>query len=351
MSSERNEIMLSLSTSPRSNLPGLGVRLLEGILTISTSKFGSMNTYAKIQYGNQVWKSPQSLRTGMKPKWNSYHLFDLCNSSLIEVTIYDKGVLFGDAEVGSCKLQISEISQGHQTEWWSITNSSNLAVGTLLITFDLPHEDSILLTTHSSHNSLEIRDEYFKQLADFEMEKEGLHSQWNNFKREKGRSKSGLHEEGMEKLRGELAQENNRLREKETSLKVLFEQAKKENAKLKKAKAELKRCRENLKRREQSLQMEEVAIQQEKNKLSKERDEVLAIKSQLSHDFAKLKQEKQKLVSEKREIESISKEIGSTSKKITREKILLKKSSFAPKNNRDLIEDESLKIIYEDNDI
>ena len=97
--------------------------------------------------------------------------------------------------------------------------------------------------------------------------------------------------------------------------------------------------------------MEEVAIQQEKNKLSKERDEVLAIKSQLSHDFAKLKQEKQKLVSEKREIESISKEIGSTSKKITREKILLKKSSFAPKNNRDLIEDESLKIIYEDNDI
>lgn len=351
MSSERNETMLSLSGSPRSNIPGLGIRLLEGTLNVSTSKIGSMNTYAKVQYGEQVWKSPLSARTGMKPKWQCHHIFDLCSSNIVEVTIFDKSVIFGDSEVGSCKLQISEISQGHQTEWWSISNNANVITGSLLITFDLPHEDSILLTTHSSHNSLEIRDEYFKQLADFELEKESLHAQWNHYKREKSRNKSGQHEESMEKLRNELAQENNRLREKEMSLKMLFEQAKKENAKLKKAKAELKRCRENLKRREQSLQMEEVAIQQEKTKLVKEREEVLAIKSQLNHDFARLKQERQKLNSEKREIENISKELGNTSKKITREKILLKKSSFTTRQNRDLIEDESLKIIYEDNDI
>ena len=351
MSSERNEIILSLSGSPRSNLPGLGIRLLEGILTISTSKFGSMNTYAKIQYGEQIWKSPLSSRTGMKPKWNAYHQFELCNSNFINVTIYDKGAFFGDAEVGSCKLQISDISQGHQTEWWSISNQSNTVVGSLLITFDLPHEESILLTTHSSHNSIEIRDEYFKQLADFESEKESLYAQWANYKREKSRNKSGPHDESMEKLRNELAQENTRLREKETSLKMLFEQAKKENAKLKKTKAELKRCRENLKRREQSLLMEELSIQQEKNKLSKEQEEVSAIKSQLNHDFAKLKQERQKLNSEKREIENISKELGNTSKKIAREKILLKKSSLATRQNHDLIEDESLKIIYENNDV
>lgn len=350
MSSERNEMVLSLSGSPRSNIPGLGIRLVEGSLTVSTSKFGSMSIYSKVQYGDQVWKSPISSRTGMKPKWNAYHLFEICPSTTIEIALYDKGLLFSDAEVGRCKLQISEISQGHQTEWWSVSNANSQVVGSVLVTFDLPHEDSALLTTHSSHNSIEIRDEYFKQLAEIELEKECLHSQWTNYKREKGKNKSGLHEESMEKLRTELAQENNRLREKETSLKVLFEQAKKENAKLKKAKAELKRCRENLKRREQSLQMEEAAIQQEKMKLTKEREEIQAIKSQLHHDSAKLKQERQKLTSEKREIENISKELGQTSKKIAREKILLKKSSFATRQSQDLIEDESLKIVYEDSE-
>ena len=340
MSSERNEIVLSLSGSPRSNIPGIGVRLVEGILNVNTSKIGSMNTYAKIQYGDQIWKSPLSSRSGMKPKWNVYHLFDICNSNNIEVTIYDKGVWFGDAEVGKCKLQISEISQRHLTEWWSISNANNQVVGTILLTFDLPHDESILLTTHSSHNSIEIRDEYFKQLADLELDKESLHVQWTNYRREKSRNKNGPHEESMEKLRTELSQENNRLKEKESNLKNLFEQAKKESAKLKKAKAELKRCRENLKRREQSLQMEEVAIQQEKNKLSKEKEEITTIKSQLNHDLAKLKQERQKLVSDKREIENISKEIGSTSKKIVRDKILLKKSSLNTKQNRDIIEDE-----------
>ena len=54
MSSERNEIVLSLSGSPRSNIPGIGVRLVEGILNVNTSKIGSMNTYAKIQYGDQI---------------------------------------------------------------------------------------------------------------------------------------------------------------------------------------------------------------------------------------------------------------------------------------------------------
>lgn len=332
MSSDRNEIVLSLSGSPRSvSISGIGVRLVEGTLTGTPTgtptKFGSMNAYVKIQYGDQVWKSPLSSRTGLKPKWNAYYLFEMCQSKTIEVTLYDKGSWFGDTEIGKCKLLIPEISQRHQTEWWTLSNQNNQPVGNLLLTFDLPNDDSILLTTHSSHNSLEIRDEYFKQLADFELEKD-LHAQWSNYRREKTRNKSGSHDESMEKLKTELAQENNRLKEKELNLKSLCEQAKKEDIKLKKAKAELKRCRENLKRREQSLQIEEAAIHQEKTKIIKEKEEIMGIKSQLKHDIAKLKQEHQKLSSEKREIENISKELGSTSEKIAREKIMLKKSSL-----------------------
>lgn len=350
MSSDRNEIFLSLSGSPRANMQGLGVRLVEGTITVSVSKFSHMSLYVKVQYGDQIWKSPISSRSGPQPKWNSYYVFELCPSPSIELFVYDKGMLFSDAEVGRCKLQLSEISQGHFTEWWPLCNSANQPVGTILITFDLPHEDSTLMTTHSSHNSVEIRDDYYKQLADMELEKESLHTQWANCKREKSRNVSGVHEENVEKLRSELSLENNRLREKESNLKVLFDQAKKDNAKLKKAKAEIKRCRENLKRREQSLQMEELAIQQEKAKLAKEKEELLAIKSQLYHDSAKLKQERQKLNSEKREIESISKELGQTSKKIAREKLMLKKASLVTKSNQDLMEDESLKIVYEDSD-
>jgi len=286
----------------------------------------------------------------MRPRWNSYHQFDYFPSSTVDFTFYDKGLLFSDAEIGTCRLNMSDISQGHLTEWWSILNSSNTLVGTVLVTFEIPQEESNLLTTHSSHNSLEIREEFAKFSSEIELEKESLHAQWANCRKEKVRNKSGIQEESVDKLRVDLSRENERLREKESNLKGLFEQAKKESNKLKKAKAELKRSRENLKRREQSLQIEELAILQEKQKLMKEKEEIQAMKSQLSHDSAKLKQERQKLSNEKREIESFGKELGQASRRIVKEKVLLKKSSLSTKSIQELIDEESLKLVFEEFD-
>ena len=324
MSSSRNDFFVTLSTSSRSNLH-LGVRLLEGIFTYSTSKFSSVSLYSKINYGEQVWKSPQSSRAGLRPQWNSYHIFEYTSCPEIELTFYDRNLFFSDVEIGTCKLTITEISQNHLTDWWCVSNSSKQMVGSVLITFELPHEESNLITTHSSHNSLEFREEFLKQSAEIELEKESLHAQWASYRREKSRNKSGIQDECIDKMKIDLSRENERLKEKESNLKVLFEQAKKEGSKLKKAKAELKRNRENLKRREQSLLIEEQAVLQEKARLNKEKEEIQAMKSQLSHDSAKLKQERQKLMTEKREIESLSKELGNASKKIAKEKILLKR--------------------------
>jgi len=324
MSEDCKELILSLSTSPRAHNSGLGVRLIEASLVVNTAKFGSMNCYARIVYGEQNWKSPLSSRSGMNPKWNSYHTFEQSESENIEVTVYDKG-LIKDTLVGSCKLNLTEIKAGHQTEWWSLVNMAT-PVGTVLITFDLPNDESVLITTHSSHNSTDFREEYFRQLAELEAEKDALNAKWAHFNKS-----SKLHTESVQKLRKELAEENNKLREKEANLKSLFEQAKNESAKLKKAKAELKRCRESLKRREQSLQMEEVEIQNEKQRIQKEREQQQQFRAQLSHDFAKLKQEKHKLTASKRDLEKTSKELGANTKQLLKEKVFLSKLSLQAK--------------------
>lgn len=333
MSSVRDETVLSLSSSTRIVRSLLGLRLVEGSFSV-VSKFTSLNLYVKFQYGEQIWKSNTSLKAGCKPKWNSFHQFDLTPCQSIEIIVYDKSILFADSEIGRCKLTLSEISQGHQTEWWSISNINQI-VGRVLLTFDLPQEEPNFFNMHSSHNSLEIREEYFKQLES-DADKD-LMSQLSNYKREKSRNKSSVQEDNIEKIKCDLVQESNRFND--SSLKILFEQAKKENAKLKKAKAEIKRCKENLKRREMSLITEEENVQLEKNKLFKEREEIQIMKSQLSHDSAKLKQERQKLTNEKREIESLTKELGQASKRIHKEKILIKKSSLTA---RPFFEDDPL---------
>ena len=291
-----------------------------------------------------------SSRPGLNPKWNKYHLFEFSNAGSIDITVYDKGILFSDREIGKCKIQLSDISQGHQIEWWAILNSSNTSVGMILINFELPNDDSTLMTSHSPHDSLGMRDDFYLNL-DSDIAKESMQNPWENYRREKSRNKSNISEENAEKLKNELILENSRLRDIEANIKLLFEKARKDSMKIKKDKAEIKRLRENLKRREQSLQVEENAIIQEKNRLIKEKEEVLATKAQLNHDIAKLKQETHKLSLEKRDIESFSKEIGSISKKIAKEKILLKKASLTTKQPQNLLCDESMKAVSELNEL
>ena len=121
---------------------GVGVRLVEG----SLSKAGKLNVYALVQYGKQQpWKSAVSARAGNKPKWNEYHVFDLCEADEVVITLFDKGYVFGDSELGRCTLSLADIRQDHFTEWWPVVAQDGSMVGQLLLTFNLPQEDSGLL--------------------------------------------------------------------------------------------------------------------------------------------------------------------------------------------------------------
>jgi len=306
----------------------IGVRVIEALLQKNVAKIGHMHVFVQVNYGEQVWKSPLSMRAGMKPRWNSYHNFEINDSDVFHITLYHKAMIFGDIEIGSCNLQLADIRAGHLTEWWTVFNTQGEIAGTILITFDTPQEEHSLLTTHSSQNSLDIREEFLKNIADMDFEKDAgfpIH----NFQRDKLNFRLFLTQENAEIIKRELTEENTRLREKESNLKLLFEQAEIESAKIKRAKAELKRCKHSLKRREYSLQLEESELQFEKEKLKKDKEEIQRLRAQLKHDTAKLKQENAKLSSEKRKIDESFESLGDQTKKIYRENLQIRKESQA----------------------
>jgi hypothetical protein len=330
MKFERDETVLSLTTSSRVAKSTFIVRLIEGYFS-GVSRFISLNLYIKIDYGEQIWKSGVSDRSGSRPKWNSFHQFEVTSSQHLDVTVFDKNLLFADSEIGRCRISLAEVASGHQTEWWTVLNASHV-IGRVLLTFDMPNEENLMISTHSSHSSLDIREESFK-VVDFEFEKESVLSQSISFKREKGRNKSTVQEENLEKLKIQVFNESGTSREQ--NLRILYEQAKKEDFRLKKEKSELRRFKEVLKKREQVLNIEESTLETEKSKLSKEKEEIQAMKSQINHDTAKLKQEKQKLNNDKRDIDSLSKELGQVSKRIQQEKTKQKQSSLIPRPSGD----------------
>ena len=319
MNFDRDETVLSLTSSTRVFRSVFGIRLIEGYFS-NVSKFSSMNLYVKILYGDQIWKSPSSEKLGSRPKWNSFHQFEFSQCQTFDLLVYDKSLLFSDTELGRARILLSEVSQGHQTEWWTIQNSST-TIGRILLTIDLPNEDCYIIPNHSCHSSLEIRDDFFK--SDFQSDKDL--SQSVLFLRNKSRNKSGSQEENLEKLRVDSLNDSGRMNDHE--LRILYEQAKKEDFKIKKTKAQLRKFKETLKIREQTLNTEENYLKLEKLKLNKEQEEILAMKSQLRHDSAKLKQEKQKLNSDKRDIEGLTQELGCASKRIMKEKMLIKKNT------------------------
>ena len=75
----------------------IGLRLIEGRLSVNVARIGSMYPYVKVIFGTEIWKSESSSTGGMHPKWNGYHLFEILSQTL-EIIVYDKVFLFEDAQ-------------------------------------------------------------------------------------------------------------------------------------------------------------------------------------------------------------------------------------------------------------
>lgn len=93
----------------------LSLRLIEANLEINVAKIGSMHPYAKIYYGNEVWKSDSASNPGMSPKWNSIYKLPSAGNT-IQLILFHKAFLIGDIEIGRCTISLSDVMQGHLIE-------------------------------------------------------------------------------------------------------------------------------------------------------------------------------------------------------------------------------------------
>lgn len=308
--------------SPSQSLPTLtglsmGLRVLEARLQVNIARLGKMNPFVRVVYDQQVWSTSVSSRQGTKPKWNAYHVFERSDAQFVVVEVLHRALMLGDAEVGRCVLQLSDVLQGHQTDWWPLQQSNGEVAGTILLTFEFPQEDSVRLITLSSQGSLDRED------LGLDTERgDPLHFPSQDFRFEKSRPRSGLPEGSKA-----LLEENQSLRQKDMDVQRLFDRAKEEDLKQRKVRADIAKFRETLRKREAALTQEEIRLKAEQESIRKQREELAAMRGQLNHDAAKLRQEKAKLTQLTQEVENAATETGRASVKLTRELAALKKQA------------------------
>ena len=318
--------------SPSQSLPTLtgaamGLRVLEARLQVNVARLGKMNPFVRVVYDQQVWSSNVSSRQGTKPKWNAYHVFERTEAQFVVVEVLHRALMLGDVEVGRCMLQLSDVLQGHQTDWWPLLLSNGDVAGTILLTFEFPQDDSLRLTTLSSQGSLDRED------LGLDTERgDPLHFPSQDFRFEKSRPRSGLPEGSRA-----LLEENQVLKLKDMDVQRLFDRAKEEDLKQRKVKADIAKFRESLRKREAALSQEETRLKTEQESIRKQREELAFMRGQLNHDAAKLRQEKAKLQQLSQEIETAATETSRASVKLTKELAALKKQAVS--RPRDSAED------------
>jgi len=118
-----------------------------------------MRPYAEVKYGNQIWRSKVAGREGLKPKWmNACNIFLIEKDATFEVVLFHKGRVYGNSEIGRATLSLSDVVQGHLTDWWTLMNNRDMA-GSILLTFEFFEEgtrrktDSSNMALFSTHSS------------------------------------------------------------------------------------------------------------------------------------------------------------------------------------------------------
>lgn len=322
-----------LHTSPGS---AIAIKVLEAQLNLDVAKLGSMKPFVKITYGNVSWRTEISM--GMKPKWNTTHVFESCDSDIVEVTVYHKNMLFGETEVGKSMLNLSEVAKRHLTEWWSLSTITGDLAGSILLSFDLDGDrrftDTSFLgihTTHSTNNSVDARDDLPKYTEPADKLQDSTYYRRKKIRRMRQRYEEPIDSDpkedyiDLEKLKNELLEENERIRIQEDKVKKLFEKLRLESNKLKQDKEEVKKSKLTLRRREECILAEKKIIEEEKEKARKEREQLEKLKDQLNSDYCRLKQEKLKMQAHKKLIEITSKQVTDKSKQLDKQRLHLDK--------------------------
>ena len=272
----------------------LNLKIIEARLSINVSRLGPMSPYVKILFGKEVWKSESS--SGMHPKWNEVHLFSP-KSSTIEVSVFDKGI-FSDTEIGHCTIHLTDVLQGHLTEWWSLVSSKLEVTGGILLSFEFLDSESSF--THSSNGSWDMRCHHYAESSPVFKRINKFHSiQISNLTPEAHKTVHFQTEPDeeikLEQLRFELIEEDERLKAQETKARLLFEKFKLENEKINVERKDIARETEELRKREQIMLDEKEGLEVEKEEIQRGLKDIERMKESLNLNFELLKIEKIRL--------------------------------------------------------
>jgi hypothetical protein len=268
-----------------------------------------MSPYVKVTFGKETWKSTSS--SGMHPKWHEVHSFSF-KSSTLEVAVYDKGFLFSDTEIGRCTIHMTDVVQGHSTEWWSLVSPKHEVVGGILLTFEFSEGDSSF--AHSSNGSWDLRSHHYAESSPVFTRIKKIHSiQISNFTPEIHKP---LHfhtepdeEVKLEQLKFDLIEEDERLKTQEMKVRMFFEKLKQENDKILLERFEIARETEELRKKEQSLLSDRAGVENEKIAQDQDWEEIERLKESLNFNFNLLKMEKIRIKAQKRVLERTKRKI------------------------------------------
>jgi hypothetical protein len=310
--------------------PKLGFRLLEGRLSINVAKIGDMNPYVKVVFDKEIWKSVSS--KGMHPKWNDSHKFigsPIAQS--LEVTVYDKGFIFGDTEIGKRSIVLNDVIMGHSTEWWDILNPKNEIVGALLISFEFHEPD--LSFTHSTNFSCDLRGHHYAESSPIVPRIKKMQSIEFSYMTPESHKTLNFsvnpEDEAMklEQKRFELFAKKEKLKAEETNIIAKIEKLNSDSNKLRVERIETKKNTEALKAKEELILYEKRMIENEKLMIEQGKEEVARLRESLNTSFNNLKQEKLKLSAERRLLEKKRCKLTESYKQIEQQKNKLIKCS------------------------
>ena len=282
----------------------IGLRLIEGRLSVNVARIGSMYPYVKVIFGTEIWKSESSSTGGMHPKWNCYHLFEILSQTL-EIIVYDKVFLFGDTEIGRCTIHLADVLQGHLTEWWNILSPKQEIAGAVLLSFELHEQDTFSI--HSSNSSWDFRGHHHLESSPIIPRVKKVQSVQINNMTPDYKSLHFTTEPDecykLEQLRFDLMEENERLKAQESKVRVIFDKLKIESNKLKIEKVEVNKCTETLKRKEENILSQRAKLEDEKLYINLGKEEIIKLKESLNSSYSRLKQEKLKMRTHKKLLE------------------------------------------------
>lgn len=114
----------------------LVIKPVSANLTYSTEFFGSMDCYAKITVGSNVFKTKPAHDQGKNPNWQENFQARVNGDQSMHVAIYDQDDGSKDDYVGECQVPIGEVYQRRQcSNWYNIVRKGK-SIGQIMIVLE-----------------------------------------------------------------------------------------------------------------------------------------------------------------------------------------------------------------------